>query len=288
MFSFLYLGRVDYPTALELQKKLANLRHEERIGNTLLLLEHSPVLTLGRNSQRENILASDELLARRGVSVYETNRGGDVTYHGPGQLVGYPIFDLRSLRSASGGRLSVVDYLRVIEEALIRTCAFYGILTSRSVGRTGVWTLPGGTIPEKKIAAIGVHISRGITSHGFALNLTTDLRDFDLIVPCGIADRAVTSIEQEIASQREVPSLEQLSHQVTRQLGVVLDEQVLAVGSLEELMRPSGSEGASIRTAIAPLKDAAAPVSNSIPEDTPLRIPKELRGLKGERESFLA
>src|SRR5450432_812440 len=166
VLNLLYLGRVDYSEALALQQQLVELRHQQRIGNTLLLLEHPPVLTLGRNSHRPNILASDAELARRGVSIHEINRGGDVTYHGPGQLVGYPIFDLRSFAP----RLGVVDFVRLLEEVLIRTCANYGLLAQRIAGRTGVWTLPAASpapVPEKKIAAIGVHVSRGITSHGF-------------------------------------------------------------------------------------------------------------------------
>src|SRR5277367_56071 len=135
----IYLGRIAYDEALTLQQELVELRHEDRIANTLLLLEHPPVLTLGRNARRNNILATDEMLARKGVSVHEINRGGDVTYHGPGQLVGYPIFDLRSLTNASGGRLGPVDYVRRMEEALIRLCAGYGVLTGRVPGRTGVW-----------------------------------------------------------------------------------------------------------------------------------------------------
>src|SRR6202012_2389859 len=165
----------------------------DRIGNTLLLLEHTPVLTLGRNSSRANILASDEFLAYRGVEVHEINRGGDVTYHGPGQLVGYPIFDLRSFTP----RLGAVQYVRLMEEALIRACGDFGVMATRVAGRTGVWSPAGGSVVEKKIAAIGVHIARGITSHGFALNVNPDLRDFELIVPCGIADREVTSLERE-------------------------------------------------------------------------------------------
>ncbi|HUY81813.1 MAG TPA: lipoyl(octanoyl) transferase LipB, partial [Acidobacteriaceae bacterium] len=185
VLNLIHLGRIDYAAALDLQRQLVEARHAQRIGNTLLLLEHPPVLTLGRNSSRSNILASDELLAQRRVQIHEINRGGDVTYHGPGQLVGYPILDLRSFTP----RLGAVDYVRHLEEALIRACGDFGIPAQRIAGRTGVWTLPGGSIPEKKIAAIGVHIARGITSHGFALNVTTDLRDFDLIVPCGITDR---------------------------------------------------------------------------------------------------
>src|SRR5579885_3053917 len=177
ILSVLDLGRLDYVTGLALQKTLVELRHQQRIGNVLLLLEHPPVLTLGRNSSRSNILASDELLAKRGVELHEVNRGGDVTYHGPGQLVGYPIVDLRSFTP----RLGAVEYVRKLEEVLIRACGDYSIPAQRVAGRTGVWTLAGGPVQEKKIAAIGVHISRGITSHGFALNVTTDLRYFDQV-----------------------------------------------------------------------------------------------------------
>ena len=164
------------------------------------------MLTLGRamgrkDGGRENLLLSEEELRARGVEVVETNRGGDVTYHGPGQLVGYPIFDLRGPLRAAGKRLGPVDFVRQMEEALIRTMADYGVAAMRVPGRTGVWTQPGGTVEEKKIAAIGIHVSAGITSHGFALNVTTDLKDFEWIVPCGISDRAVTSLEQESRSQ---------------------------------------------------------------------------------------
>jgi lipoyl(octanoyl) transferase len=234
MIQYLYLGRVCYPESLALQQELVELRHQGRIENTLLLLEHPPVLTLGRNSNRTNILATDEMLARKGVTIHEINRGGDVTYHGPGQLVGYPIFDLRSLTNSTGGRLGPVDYVRRMEEALIRLCAGYGVLTGRIPGRTGVWT---NTVQgqEKKIAAIGVHVSRGITSHGFAFNLSTDLRDFQWIVPCGIADRQVTSLELEIHEPSQLPTLEQLADAGARQFGLVFNQQVLAIESLEAL-----------------------------------------------------
>src|SRR5271168_2390332 len=166
ILNLLQLGRIGFSEALALQQQLVELRHQQRIGNTLLLLEHPPVLTLGRNSSRENILASDELLARRGVEIHEINRGGDVTYHGPGQLVGYPILDLRSFTlSDTGRRLGAVDYVRLLEEALIRALGDFAVPGQRIAGRTGVWTITGRTVPGKKISAIGVHISRGITSH---------------------------------------------------------------------------------------------------------------------------
>lgn len=229
ILNLLQLGRVSYSDGLELQRQLVEARHAERIGNTLVLLEHPPVLTLGRNASRANILASDEFLAYRGVEVHETNRGGDVTYHGPGQLVGYPIFDLRSFSP----RLGAVEYVRLLEEALIRACGDFGVPTARVPGRTGVWTLAGGNVQEKKIAAIGIHIARGITSHGFALNVDPDLRDFDLIVPCGIADRAVTSLECEADPP---PAMEAVRNAVARQFGRVFGHQVLWRESTAELL----------------------------------------------------
>lgn len=234
ILNLIHLGRVDYAAALDLQKRLVNARHSQSIGNTLVLLEHPPVLTLGRNSSRNNILASDELLARRGVEIHEINRGGDVTYHGPGQLVGYPIFDLRSFTP----RLGAVEYVRLLEEALIRACGDFGIPAQRIPGRTGVWTIPGGSITEKKVAAIGVHIARGITSHGFALNVTTDLRDFDLIVPCGISDRSVTSLDLEADLDSDIhpaPNMQNAIHAVAKQFGRVFNSQVLWLDSLPHL-----------------------------------------------------
>jgi lipoyl(octanoyl) transferase len=229
ILNLLNLGRTSYSDGLDLQRRLVEARHEGRIGNTLVLLEHPPVLTLGRNSSRANILASDEFLAYRGVEIHEINRGGDVTYHGPGQLVGYPIFDLRSFTP----RLGAVEYVRQMEEALIRACGDFGVPTTRVAGRTGVWTPAAGSLLERKVAAIGVHISRGITSHGFALNVSTDLRDFDLIVPCGISDRAVTSLELEADP---APSMEAVRNAVARQFGRVFGHQVLWIESPEELL----------------------------------------------------
>jgi len=240
----LYLGRVDYSIALELQQTLVNLVKEGRIAHTLLLLEHSPVITMGRNAGAQNIVASREFLASNGVELHETNRGGDVTFHGPGQLVGYPIFDLR----AFAPRMGAVDFVRKLEETLIRTCGDLGVATERIPGLTGVWTqdeVPG------KIAAIGVHISRAVTSHGFALNVTTNLDYFKLIVPCGIADKPVTSLEKEMALSfigrgRKVPSLEDLSQQVARNFGRVFEAQTLWLNSLDALLA-SGNELAEIQ-----------------------------------------
>lgn len=194
------LGRLEYGAGLELQASLVEERRSAAIGDTLLLLEHPPVITLGVKTRGRpvNIVASPETLAAEGVSVFETGRGGDITYHGPGQLVGYPIFDLRP------DRCDVHRYVRDIEEALIVALREFGIEAGRLTGRTGVWVGPEGR--EEKIAAIGVRISRWITSHGFALNVAADLRHFQLIVPCGIADRGVTSIERVLG--RAVPMRE--------------------------------------------------------------------------------
>jgi lipoyl(octanoyl) transferase len=229
-------GRISYAEGLRLQAEIVAARKAGTIGDTLLLLEHPPVLTLGRNSTRANILASDELLAHKDVEIHETNRGGDVTYHGPGQLVGYPIFDLRGdLPGKRGPHLGPVDFVRLIEEALILTCKDFGVPAQRIPKRTGVWTLAGGSIAEKKIAAIGVHVSQAVTSHGFALNVTTDLRDFEWIVPCGITDRTVTSLELE-SPQQPPPTLQQAANSAAANFGRVFQRQVLATESPEELL----------------------------------------------------
>jgi len=291
MIQFLYLGRVDYADGLSLQAEMAALVAEGRLGNVLLLLEHPPVLTLGRNANRAHVLASDELLARRGVALHAINRGGDVTYHGPGQLVGYPIFDLRTLHTPGGGRMGPVDFVRGMEEALIRMCAGYGVVAGRVEGLTGVWceragnreqgtgtgglgTGKGSAGSERKIGAIGIHVAKGITTHGFAFNVTTDLRDFELIVPCGIPDHAVTSLEREVSRPEELPPLETVAHQAAREFGLVFDQQVLAVESLGALR---GQAAAAAR----PNPAAAFPDSAFPAEDTPLRVPAEVERLHG-------
>ena len=233
----LHLGRVPYAEALAIQQKVIAARKSGVIGDTLLMLEHPPVLTLGRNSHRGNILASDELLARKCVELHEVNRGGDVTYHGPGQLIGYPILDLRGdLPGKKGPHLGPVDFVRMLEEALIRSCGEFGVMAQRICKRTGVWTLSGGSIAEKKIAAIGVHVSQGVTSHGFALNVTTDLRDFEWIVPCGITDRTVTSLEVEADPTRLAVTMDNALNAAARNLGRVFERQMLWCNSLEELL----------------------------------------------------
>jgi lipoyl(octanoyl) transferase len=192
------LGLVPYPEALDLQRSLVDERRAGRIHDTLLLLQHPPVLTLGVRGDggRAHILASGEALSARGISVHETGRGGDVTYHGPGQIVGYPIVDLKP------DRCDVHRYVRDLEEVLIRTARDYGIAAERVSGLTGVW------VGAEKLAAIGVRIARWITSHGFAFNVSTDLDDFQLIVPCGIADRGVTSLERLLGRTVELADVE--------------------------------------------------------------------------------
>jgi lipoyl(octanoyl) transferase len=235
----LQLGRIPYAEGLRLQAEVVAARKANLIGDTLLLLEHPPVLTLGRNATRANILASNDLLARRSIEIHEINRGGDVTYHGPGQLVGYPIFDLRGdLPGKRGPHLGPVDFVRLMEEALILTCKDFGVPAQRICKLTGVWTLAGGSIREKKIAAIGIHVSQAVTSHGFALNVTTDLRDFDHIIPCGITDRTVTSLELE-SPQDPPPTLPQAANSISANFGRVFHRQILAVETLDDLLTPA-------------------------------------------------
>jgi lipoyl(octanoyl) transferase len=258
IINVLYLGRLDYSIALQLQQTIVNLVKEGRITHTLLLLEHPPVITMGRNAGAKNIVASREFLTHNGVELHETNRGGDVTFHGPGQLVGYPIFDLRAFEP----RMGAIDFVRKLEEVLIRTCGDLGVVTERIPGLTGVWTqdeVPG------KIAAIGVHISRAVTSHGFALNVSTNLDYFNLIVPCGIADKPVTSLEQEMAQShlsrdRKVPSLNDLSQQVARNFGRVFEAQTLWLDSLDALF--SSGATSEVATSAGENPDVSAPASS--------------------------
>lgn len=353
MISIVQLGTVDYATGLRLQQELVALRKEEKIGDVLLLLQHKPVITLGRNAKAANVVASPEFLQQRGVELFECDRGGDVTFHGPGQIVGYPIFDLRgyatnlssrSNRSESHGEsrdlafparkhLGAVDFVRRLEDVLMRTCADFAIPTKRVPGLTGVWTDPttlssradphslssrveendsesrslesrdpvfpattghvgtaahepalsesaqrttergspvegsstptanfeqlGGKHnregqdfsradqgpeknaalategPEAKLAAIGVHISRFVTSHGFALNVNTDLSYFDLIVPCGITSKPVTSMQQQLGKPLD---LNAVAESISRNFGVVFQSQILWVDTIDALL----------------------------------------------------
>jgi lipoyl(octanoyl) transferase len=290
LISVLQLGTIDYATGQRLQQQLVALRKENKIGDVLLLLEHKPVITLGRNAKAANVIASPELLAQRGVELFECDRGGDVTFHGPGQLVGYPIFDLRahadsnslssraeendpladrSLQSRdlalpARKHLGAVDFVRRLEEVLIRTCADFTIETKRIPGLTGVWTNPtplssraeqndsknrslesrdlgfaGATsnpAPEAKIAAIGIHISRSVTSHGFALNVNPDLTFFDLIIPCGITTNPVTSMQKELGKALDMTAV---AESISRNFSKVFSTQVLWIETLDALLGQS-------------------------------------------------
>ncbi|MGA2300705.1 MAG: lipoyl(octanoyl) transferase LipB [Candidatus Acidiferrum sp.] len=186
------LGLISYTEAYALQQRLAAARKAGAMEDVLLLCEHPHVVTLGRNAKRENLLVSEHVLRQKGVELHATNRGGDITYHGPGQIVGYPILNLGAIKR------DVAWYVRTLEETMIRATADFGLAAFRIPGKTGIWVNPvakPGTA-EEKLAAIGVHISRWVTSHGFAYNVSTDLRFFDLIIPCGIAERKATSLEK--------------------------------------------------------------------------------------------
>jgi lipoyl(octanoyl) transferase len=302
MISVIQLGRLEYAEGLRLQQKLVALRQAGEIGDLLLLLEHTPVITLGRNAKRANVLVSAEQLATQGVGVFECDRGGDVTFHGPGQIVGYPIIDLRGFENASQfsvlgseksnsrfealtswlpaptaqethsqplvlnsleppgrseasflarrGTLGAVDYVRRLEEVLIRSCADFGIASKRVSGLTGVWTEKQ---PEAKIAAIGVHISRSVTSHGFALNVNTDLSYFNLIVPCGIAAKPVASMQKELGHKVDIDAV---AHSLSHQFGAVFGRQMLWVETLDALL------------------------GNTV--GVPMKVPEELRRLRDE------
>jgi lipoyl(octanoyl) transferase len=204
------LGLIDYAEALAMQRLLVEERRAERVPDLLLILQHPPVITLGVRGDggRSHVVATADLLESEGIGIHEAGRGGDVTYHGPGQIVGYPIIDLRP------DRCDVHRYVRDIEEVMIRTCAEYGVEAGRIAGLTGTW------VGQDKIGAIGVRISRWITSHGFAFNATTNLAHFGLIVPCGIADHGVTSLEKATGRRIAVETAEDV---VIRQFAAVFD-----------------------------------------------------------------
>ena len=210
------LGRIAYPDALALQRSLVEERRAGGIGDTLLLVEHPPVLTLGVRGDggRGHILAAPEALATRGIEVFETGRGGDITYHGPGQIVGYPIIDLNP------DRRDVHRYVRDLETVLIGAAGEYGVTAGRIEGLTGVW------VGNEKLAAIGVRIARWITSHGFAFNVSTDLDHFSFIVPCGIADRGVTSLERLVGHPIDIAEVE---NRIIEHFANVFDFRVLAI-----------------------------------------------------------
>lgn len=239
------LGLIEYGVALEVQRRVATARKAAAVPDVLLLCEHPHVITLGRSGKISNLRAPDELLKRMGVSFFETNRGGDITYHGPGQLVGYPILNLAEIRR------DVAWYVRGLEEAMMRATAEFGIASKRVPRCTGVWVdVPASSTAvdrkevkevqeikdEEKLAAIGVHLSRWVTSHGFACNVSTDLRYFDLIVPCGIAGKRATSLEKLLGRRVEI---EESAPRITAHFGEIfgLTPRMCGRDALDTLLR---------------------------------------------------
>jgi lipoyl(octanoyl) transferase len=240
------LGLIGYSEAWELQKRLVAARKADTIEDVLLFCEHPHVITLGRNGKRENLLASEHVLRQKGVEFHSTNRGGDITYHGPGQIVGYPILNLGVIRR------DVVWYVRMLEEAMIRATAEFGITAARVAGKTGIWvdaaqsssalaTHHSPLATSEKLGAIGVHISRWVTSHGFAYNVSTDLRFFDLIVPCGIADRKVTSLEKLLGRKVEE---KEVAPRIAKHLGELLGLEMQETSKKELLQKLEYAEKA--------------------------------------------
>ncbi len=225
------LGLIGYAEAWTLQKRMVAARKAGAIENVLLLCEHPHVITQGRNGKREHLLASEHVLRQKGVEFHATDRGGDITYHGPGQIVGYPILNLGAIRR------DVVWYVRMLEEAMIRATVEFGVAAERVAGKTGIWIKNGNA--EEKLAAIGVHISRWVTSHGFAYNVSTDLRYFDLIVPCGIADRKATSLEKLLG--RSVKR-EEIAPRIAKHLGEVFGLELKEASRAELLERLQEAE----------------------------------------------
>jgi len=207
-----WLGSVAYADALEMQESLVNQRKSDAIPDTLLLLEHPPVITLGRTAHRSHVIAGDDYRSAIGVELFETGRGGDVTFHGPGQLVGYPIINL------APDRCDVKRYVRDLEETMIRTASEFGVVAGRIAGLTGVW------VGEEKLGAIGVRISRWVTMHGFAFNVRTRLEYFDMIVPCGIQDHGVTSLEK--IQGAATPRIENVAARLAHHFGEVFGRQM--------------------------------------------------------------
>lgn len=221
------LGQMDYQRAWDLQESLLQeavrlKSHENTRGNTshhLLFVEHPPVYTLGKSGKKENVLISDDEMEERHIQFFQTNRGGDITYHGPGQLVGYPILDLEKFYTDIG------KYLRSLEEVIILTLADYGLKGERSAGETGVWLEPGVVGKERKICAMGVRCSRWVTMHGFALNVQPDLDYFNNIIPCGIVDKQVTSLEKELGV---APAMDEVKHRLKKNFQKVFDVELVS------------------------------------------------------------
>jgi lipoyl(octanoyl) transferase len=227
------LGTEPYAPVQELQNALVTWRCEERIGDLFLLLEHTPVITLGRRADAAHILAAPELLRREGIEIHQTERGGDVTYHGPGQIVGYPI-----LRLADYG-LGASDYMHLLEGAIMCALAGYGLATHRREGIIGVW------VGANKIAALGVRIKRGITLHGFALNVNPDMRHWQMIVPCGITDGWVTSMALEMSTEHALPPVAEVRERLAECLGQLLSAETRPA-TLADLERTAGPSSQTV------------------------------------------
>src|SRR5882762_7943865 len=212
------LGLIGYAEAYALQRRIVAARKADAIEDVLLLCEHPHVITQGRNGKREHLLAGENVLRQKGVEFHETSRGGDVTYHGPGQIVGYPILNLAAIRR------DVVWYVRMLEEVMIRASADFGVAAIREPGKTGIWVATNeADSAAEKLGAIGVHISLWVTSHGFAYNVSTDLRFFDLIVPCGIADRKATSLEKLLSRKVDSP---EVAARLTKHFAAVFGREI--------------------------------------------------------------
>jgi lipoyl(octanoyl) transferase len=238
------LGLIGYEAAWALQRRVVAARKLALIPDVLLLCEHPHVITLGRSGKTEHLLASEHLLKHMGVEFHATNRGGDITYHGPGQIVAYPILNLAQIKR------DVVWYVRQLEEAMIRATAEYGVAAKRCEGRTGIWvetTGPSGTQTEEKLGAIGVHISRWVTSHGLAYNVSTDLRYFDLIVPCGISDKRATSLARLLGRPVEMA---EAAPRLARHLGDCFGREMRAT-SVDELQNALATAEAQIALHVA-------------------------------------
>lgn len=279
------LHRVTYENGMRMQESLVERRQKDEIPDQLLLLEHPPVITMGRSGSMGNVLASRELLESEGVRFFETTRGGDVTYHGPGQIVGYPIIHLGE------GNRDVRKYVTNIEEVLIRTVADFGVTAARWEGRRGVW------VGNEKIAAIGVRVARWVTSHGFALNVSTNLRHFDLITPCGIREGGVTSLER--LTRRTIP-LDDVQNSIVRHFAEVFRREIVPMphdiaivkvvvhdGDRVLLLLRSPVEGGfwqPITGTIEPDEDPRAAAARELLEETGIEAAPDDTGL---RQSFL-
>jgi lipoyl(octanoyl) transferase len=256
--SLVNLGLIGWAEAYALQERIVAARKTGAMGDTVLLCEHPHTITLGRNGKREHLLAGEAVLRQKGVVFHHTNRGGDITYHGPGQLVAYPILNLAAIRRDIGW------YMRMLEEAMIRVSAEFGVTAVREPGKTGIWVTHSAGAPAEKLAALGVHLSRWVTSHGLAYNVATDLRYFDLIVPCGISERKATSLEKLLDKTAAVSEVAPL---LAKHLGAVLNLEMRAIPRVQFLAAlqraertaqpPAPNETPATESALEPVRSDA-------------------------------